>query len=163
MRNLSSTDAQIAASDYSKWAAAYADLSADTEHDFHTKEKSLNKQLKKGLSPYDQDNFKQQRNTNRDKYGERKEALKEMKEALNALGTHVVAHGEDNGDCENTFFKEDLILSMHDKDVVARIRKHNKEVQETGVDMAPHSFDPTMWRFEMDRQTDKCLMNWACL
>ena len=44
MRNLSSTDAQIAASDYSKWGAAYADLSADTEHDFHTKEKSLNKE-----------------------------------------------------------------------------------------------------------------------
>lgn len=64
MLNLSSTDAQIAASDYSKWNAAYADLSADTEADFHTKERSLNKQLRKGVSSSEQDDFKQQRDTN---------------------------------------------------------------------------------------------------
>lgn len=163
MLNLSSTDAQIAASDYSKWNAAYADLSADTEADFHTKERSLNKQLRKGVSSSEQDDFKQQRDTNRVKYGERKEALKEMKEGLTKLALHVVAHGEDNGDCENTFFKEDLILSMHDKGVMDSIKIHKNVVEGTGVDIAPYSFDPTMWRLEMDRQNDKCLMNWACL
>ena len=156
--NLSSTDAQIPASDYAKWQGNYADLSASTETDFRSTERSLSKRHLADLSA---DDFKQRHNTNRDRYAQHKEALKEMKEGLDKLITHIVSHQDDNGDCENMFFKEDLILSMHNPEVVQRIREYEEEGGMRG--RAPFSFDPVMWRHDIERQEVVCLMNWACL